>query len=86
MALSVSRSTAEVAEKENYINKKTIPIEVNNYLRQGLIFSICAAMPLQSKVTGTGRQTMKTLLHVQEHLADLEEIPHNFSSVPDLLD
>ena len=85
----MSRSTAEVAEKKYYINEKTsieISQSVNNYLHQGPIFSICAAMPLQSKVTGTGRQTMKTLLHAQEHLVSLEGIPHNFSSVPNLLD
>jgi hypothetical protein len=85
MALSVSRSTAEVAEKEYYINT-TKKIRGNNHLHQGLIFSICAAMPLQSKATGTGQQTMKTLLRVHEHLASLEGIPHNFSNAPNSLD
>ena len=85
MALSVSKSTAEVAEKSYYMNKKKSSInQKSNYLHQGLIFSICAAVPLQSKATGTAQQTMKTLLHVHEHLASPEGFPHNFSNAPNL--
>jgi hypothetical protein len=81
----VSRSTAEVAETvSTHQQKKTFKSEENNYPHQGLIFSICAATPLQSKAAGIGQQTTKTLLHVQEHLASPGGFPHNFSNAPNL--
>ena len=88
MALSVSRSTAEVAGRVLHQQRGIILIKTirgNKYLHQGLIFSICAAVPLQSKVAGTGQQTVKTPLHVHEHLTSLEAIPRNFLNVPNLL-
>ena len=84
MALSVSRSTAEVAETEYVYLQNNTPFnqKINQYLHQGLIFSTCAATPLQSRVTDAVRQTVKTLLHVYEYPTSPEAIQHNFSNVP----
>ena len=84
MALSMSRSTAEVAETVNASTKIHL-IKINQYLHQGLIFSTCAAMPLQSRITDAARRTAKTLLHVHEYPASLEVFTNNFSDVPNLL-
>ena len=84
MALSVSRSTAEVAETVN-ASTKIHSIKINQYLHQGLIFSTCAAKLLQSRVTDAARQTARILLHLHEYPASLEVFPHKFSDVPNLL-
>ena len=65
--------------------QKTHLIKIDQYLHQGLIFSTCAAMPLQSGITDAARQTAKTLFYVHEYPASLEVSTHKFSDVPNLL-